>query len=80
VEGGRRLRALVERVRPAWLAVVGITAYRTAFALPKAGVGPQEERWGATRIWVLPNPSGLNAHWTPAGLAEEFARLREAAS
>jgi TDG/mug DNA glycosylase family protein len=62
-----------------WLAVVGITAYRTAFALPKAGVGPQDQRWGTTRIWVLPNPSGLNAHWTPAGLAEEFARLRIAA-
>ncbi|MCO1654390.1 G/U mismatch-specific DNA glycosylase [Pseudonocardia humida] len=80
VAGGRRLRNLVDRVRPAWLAVVGITAYRTAFALPKATVGPQDERWGPTRIWVLPNPSGLNAHWTPAGLAAEFARLREAAS
>ncbi|WP_214402858.1 G/U mismatch-specific DNA glycosylase [Pseudonocardia lacus] len=79
VAGGRRLRQLVEQVRPVWLAVVGITAYRTAFGLPKAGVGPRDERWGATRIWVLPNPSGLNAHWTPATLGEEFARLREAA-
>src|SRR4051794_21315916 len=80
VEGGQRLRELVALVRPAWLAVVGITAYRTAFAAPKAAVGPQDERWGDTRIWVLPNPSGLNAHWTPATLAAEFARLRAAAS
>jgi TDG/mug DNA glycosylase family protein len=84
VAGGQRLRALVERLRPAWLAVVGITAYRTAFAMPKAAVGPQDERWGSadhwTRIWVLPNPSGLNAHWTPTTLAAEFARLRAAAS
>ena len=78
VDGGRRLRRLVEATGPAWLAVVGITAYRTAFALPKAAVGPQEDRWGATRVWVLPNPSGLNAHWTPAALAAEFARLRVA--
>lgn len=78
--GGERLRELVARVRPAWLAVVGITAYRTAFAAPKAVVGPQDEPWGTTRVWLLPNPSGLNAHWTPAGLAEEFARLRVAAA
>jgi TDG/mug DNA glycosylase family protein len=42
-------------------------------------VGPQEEPLGETRVWVLPNPSGLNAHWSAAALAEEFARLREAA-
>lgn len=79
VAGGRRLLAVVARVRPAWLAVVGITAYRTAFAAPKAVVGPQDAVLGATRVWVLPNPSGLNAHWTPATLAAEFARLRAAA-
>jgi double-stranded uracil-DNA glycosylase len=77
--GGRRLRALTERVRPAWLAVVGITAYRTAFGEPGAVVGPRERRLGETRIWALPNPSGLNAHWTLPSLAEEFARLRAAA-
>jgi double-stranded uracil-DNA glycosylase len=75
--GGRRLRELVARYEPVWLAVVGITAYRTAFGLPKAVIGPQDERWGTTRLWVLPNPSGLNAHWTPATLAAEFGRLRE---
>jgi TDG/mug DNA glycosylase family protein len=77
--GGRRLRELVRRFGPAWLAVVGITAYRAAFDLPMAVIGPQDVRWGATRIWVLPNPSGLNAHWTPTTLAAEFARLRERA-
>jgi TDG/mug DNA glycosylase family protein len=79
VDGARRLTAKVHRFDPAWLAVVGVTAYRTAFARPKAQVGPQDERIGDTHLWVLPNPSGLNAHWTPATLAAEFARLREAA-
>ena len=79
VEGGRRLAALVAEDRPAWLAVLGVTAYRAAFDVPKAQVGPQDARLGETRIWVLPNPSGLNAHWSAAGLAAEFGRLRTAA-
>ncbi|PRH76183.1 G/U mismatch-specific DNA glycosylase [Streptomyces solincola] len=78
-EGGRLLAAKVERLRPRWLAVAGVTAYRTAFHERTAAVGPQERAIGGTRIWVLPNPSGLNAHWTVAGMAEEFARLRSAA-
>ncbi|MFF7853629.1 G/U mismatch-specific DNA glycosylase [Streptomyces sp. NPDC007904] len=78
-EGGRLLAAKVARLRPRWLAVVGITAYRAAFDDRTARVGPQTRTIGETRVWVLPNPSGLNAHWTPATLAEEFARLREAA-
>jgi len=77
--GGVRLRELVGAVRPAWLAVVGITAYRTAFDAPRATVGPQEAALGPTRVWVLPNPSGLNAHWQMPELTAEFARLREAA-
>ncbi|MFI5585022.1 G/U mismatch-specific DNA glycosylase [Amycolatopsis sp. NPDC051758] len=77
-EGGKLLQAKVEKYRPRWLAVVGITAYRTAFGFPKARVGRQEHRIGETGVWVLPNPSGLNAHWTPAGLAVEFAALRDA--
>ena len=77
-EGGRILTAKVAEYRPRWLAVVGITAYRTAFGFPKARVGRQEQRIGGTHVWVLPNPSGLNAHWTPAGLAAEFAALRTA--
>ena len=78
-EGGRILTAKVERLRPRWLAVVGITAYRTAFDDKKAQVGPQERTIGDTRVWALPNPSGLNAHWTAETMAEEFARLRAAA-
>jgi double-stranded uracil-DNA glycosylase len=77
--GGALLTARVHRYAPMWLAVLGIGAYRTGFARPKAVVGKQPETIGATRIWVLPNPSGLNAHWTPAGLATAFAELREAA-
>jgi double-stranded uracil-DNA glycosylase len=79
VAGGERLRELVRATTPGWLAVVGITAYRTAFAAPKAGVGPQDKGLGETRIWVLPNPSGLNAHWQLPAMVEEFARLRAAA-
>ncbi|MCW8098826.1 G/U mismatch-specific DNA glycosylase [Streptomyces tauricus] len=78
-EGGRLLAAKVERLRPRWLAVVGVTAYRAAFDDRKAVIGPQERTFGATRVWVLPNPSGLNAHWTAKTMAEEFGRLREAA-
>ncbi|NBH05382.1 G/U mismatch-specific DNA glycosylase [Amycolatopsis sp. SID8362] len=77
-EGGKILVAKVLEYQPEWLAVVGITAYRTAFGFPKARVGPQDQPIGDTHVWVLPNPSGLNAHWTPAGLGEEFGRLRAA--
>ncbi|MFM9703525.1 MULTISPECIES: G/U mismatch-specific DNA glycosylase [Streptomyces] len=78
-EGGRLLREKVVRLAPRWLAVVGVTAYRVAFDDRRAQVGPQERVIGGTRVWVLPNPSGLNAHWTAATMAEEFARLRVAA-
>lgn len=78
-EGGRILTAKVELLRPQWLAVVGVTAYRTAFGERKARIGPQDRTIGATRIWALPNPSGLNAGWTAAAMAEEYARLRAAA-
>ncbi|MBZ4321943.1 G/U mismatch-specific DNA glycosylase [Streptomyces huiliensis] len=78
-EGGRLLVEKVEALRPRWLAVAGVTAYRTAFGDKKARIGPQERTIGTTRIWALPNPSGLNAHWSLATMAEEFGRLREAA-
>lgn len=78
-EGGRLLAAKVERLRPTWLAVVGVTAYRTAFGDRRAQIGPQEHTIGATRVWALPNPSGLNAHWTAQTMAEEYGRLRVAA-
>lgn len=76
-EGGRILAAKVDRYRPRWVAILGIGAYRTAFDHKLAKIGPQPETMSSSRIWVLPNPSGLNAHWTAAALAQEFARLRE---
>lgn len=78
-EGAGTLREKVQELEPCWLAVVGIGAFRTGFEAPNASVGPQALRLGTTRVWVLPNPSGLNAHWSAAALAEEFARLREEA-
>ena len=57
--------------------MIGVTAYRTAFAQPRAAVGRQEIMIGGTPVWVLPNPSGLNAHWNAAQLAAAFGELRE---
>jgi double-stranded uracil-DNA glycosylase len=76
-EGGRILERKVRRYRPRVLAVVGVGAYRTAFGRPKAKLGLQPETIGATRIWVLPNPSGLNANYRLAELVELFRQLRE---
>ncbi|NHC15998.1 G/U mismatch-specific DNA glycosylase [Motilibacter sp. E257] len=77
VAGGAALAAKVRDLAPATLAVLGVTAYRAAFGLPKAQLGLQPDAIGSTAVWVLPNPSGLNAHYTPAALAEKFAELRE---
>jgi double-stranded uracil-DNA glycosylase len=79
-DGGRELLAKAVSFGPRWLAVVGVTAYRTAFGEAHATVGPQARTAGATRLWVLPNPSGLNASYQIDRLAQEFARLREAAA
>jgi double-stranded uracil-DNA glycosylase len=78
LEGGRLLAAKVARLRPAWLAVVGVTAFRVAFGQRHAGVGAQPEELAGTRVWVLPNPSGLNASWPAARLAEAYGELRTA--
>lgn len=78
VAGGEKLRAKVLRYRPRVLAVLGLGAYRTAFNQPKATVGRQEERLGTTVLWVLPNPSGLNANYQAPELARLFRELREA--
>lgn len=78
VEGGRRLSSKVRRYRPAFLAVLGIGAYRAAFNRPKAQLGRQDETLGDTIVWVLPNPSGLNAHYQPKDLARVFGELRAA--
>ncbi|WP_245782498.1 G/U mismatch-specific DNA glycosylase [Actinokineospora terrae] len=75
--GGHRLRGLVAEYEPRVVAVVGITAYRVAFAAPKAVIGAQAELFESVRVWVLPNPSGLNAHYQLPDLAAEFRRLRE---
>lgn len=74
-EGGRILAAKVEHLRPQWLAVVGVTAYRTAFGRRTARIGPQDHLVGGARVWALPNPSGLNAHWTAQTMTEEYGRL-----
>ena len=78
--GGERLAALIADRRPRVLAVAGVTAYRTAFARPRAIIGPQPDLLAGTRLWVLPNPSGLNASWTMPRIAEAFRELREAVS
>jgi TDG/mug DNA glycosylase family protein len=79
IAGGKQLEAKVRRFRPRFLAVLGVSAYRTAFAQPKAQIGLQAEPIGETLVWVLPNPSGLNAHYQPRDLARLFSDLRHAA-
>ena len=75
--GRKRLETKIKRYQPRLLAVLGIGAYRTAFQEPKAVLGLQPKTLGKTAIWVLPNPSGLNAHYQLADLVQEFRRLRE---
>lgn len=79
VAGGKRLVQKVKKYRPRVLAVLGVTAYRAAMREPKASLGLQPAPIGETAVWVLPNPSGLNAHYTPRQLAEVFRQFREAA-
>lgn len=79
IEGGRILRAKVKKYAPRFLAIVGAGAYRTAFDRPKAKLGQQPERIGETGVWVLPNPSGLNANYRPAELVSLYLELRLAA-
>ena len=72
------LLAKVRRLKPRTVAVLGIGAYRTAFDRPGAEMGPQPDPFGSARLWVLPNPSGLNAHYQLAALAEKFLELGQA--
>ena len=76
--GARRLGRLVRRIRPRAVAVLGVSAYRLAFDRPRASVGPQPEGLGPADLWVLPNPSGLNAHYQLPALIDAFAALRRA--
>jgi TDG/mug DNA glycosylase family protein len=78
INGGRRLAAKVRRYRPICLALLGLGAYRTAFAQPGAMVGRQPEQIANTIVWVLPNPSGLNANYQQADLARLFGELKAA--
>jgi TDG/mug DNA glycosylase family protein len=77
VSGRRRLAAKVRRYRPASVVVLGLGAYRHAFGRPKAAIGRQPETFEGAEIWVLPNPSGLNANYQLAALAELFRALRK---
>ncbi|GIH71104.1 G/U mismatch-specific DNA glycosylase [Sphaerimonospora thailandensis] len=74
--GAARMRDLVNEIGPRTVAFAGVTAYRLAFGRPRAAIGLQEEMIGGVAVHVLPNPSGLNAHWTLPAIAEEMARLR----
>jgi double-stranded uracil-DNA glycosylase len=78
--GGERLLALVTERQPRILAIAGVTAYRTAFGHRHAAIGPQPDLLGGSRVWVLPNPSGLNAHWTLDAITAQFAAMRAAAA
>lgn len=77
--GGERLVRLVEELKPGVVAIAGVTAYRDAFGDPTASLGRQEKTSGSSQMWVVPNPSGLNAHETIDSLAEWYGRVaREA--
>ena len=75
-QGAARLARKVRRFRPEAVAILGVGAYRMAFARPAARPGLQAEHIGGSPLWVLPNPSGLNAHYQPKGLARLFRAMR----
>lgn len=77
--GADRLHEVVGEVGPAVVAVAGVTAYRTAFRAPGAAMGAQPEGMGFSELWVVPNPSGLNAHETTGTLAVWYRKTAEAA-
>jgi TDG/mug DNA glycosylase family protein len=79
-EGLPRLEALAARVEPRWVAFLGLSSYRVATGERRAAVGPQERTVGPARVWLLPNPSGLNASWQLPRLAQAYAELRVAAA
>lgn len=79
IEGGKNLVEKIKKYKPQNLAVLGIGAYRTAFQQPKAKLGLQNEKIGSANIWLLPNPSGLNAHYQINDLAKLFGEVRQSA-
>ena len=74
--GAKQLARKVRRYRPRFVAILGVTSYRAGFGHPRAKLGRQLEKLGEATIWVLPNPSGLNAHHQPADLARMFKQLK----
>lgn len=74
--GARRLTRKVRRFRPRVVAIVGVGAYRTAFERPRAALGPQPDALAGAALWVLPNPSGLNANYQARDFARLFRELR----
>jgi len=76
IKGGRILAAKVKKYQPRIVAILGVGAYRAAFASPKAGIGEQSEGIHSSRVWVLPNPSGLNANYQLPDLVQLFRKLR----
>lgn len=74
--GGKRLRGKVRRYRPRVVAFLGMDAFRTAFGAKKAALGRQPDLLEGAEVWVLPNPSGLNAHYQLRDLARLFAQLK----
>jgi len=80
VAGRKRLAAKIRKYRPKLVAFLGVGAYCQAFGLKKAAVGPQAEPFEGARVWVLPNPSGLNANYQLPALASLFRAVRAAAN
>lgn len=80
IEGGKRLATKVRRYQPQFLAVLGLGAYRAAFDSPRASVGRQEQKIADTILWILPNPSGLNANYQTKDLTRLFSELKVAAT
>jgi TDG/mug DNA glycosylase family protein len=76
ITGERKLREKLKKYKPEWIAFVGIEIYRKAFNKKEVKVGKQDETIEGVKVWVLPNTSGLNAHYTPKKLAELFRELR----
>lgn len=79
IAGARNLTRKVRRYRPRYVAILGLTTYRIAFGRKKATIGEQGETLGDSHIWLLPNPSGLNAHYQLPDLTELFQELHAAA-
>lgn len=79
IRGGKQLLAKAKRYRPRVVAILGVTTYRVAFDCPRAALGPQPEPLAEAALWILPNPSGLNAHFQAADFARWFRKLRNAA-